>query len=116
MLVKFHSSAAGKMIMFAEPAAALLRAIGKETTAQGVITCEQLPAAIAALSALIADDPPPAEAPAADAGERDEAPPLPIGLAKRALPFLELLRQTLREEGYVVWEAPAEFGEPPASP
>lgn len=112
MLVKFHSSAAGPMIMFAAPAAALLHAIGKECTARGVITAEQLPAAIAALAALIADDPPPVEAEAADPAAREDAP-LPVGLAKRAVPFLDLLRHTLAEDGYVVWEAPADFDAPP---
>lgn len=109
MLVKFDSSAAGRMIMFAEPAAALLEAIGKECTARGVITCEQLPAAIATLAALIADNPPPVEAPPRDDDGREPAP-LPIGLAKRAIPLLDLLRHTLAEDGYVTWEAPADFG------
>ena len=110
MLVKFDSSAAGRMIMFAAPAAALLRAIGKECTARGVITCEQLPAAIAALTALIADPSRTAEA-EGDADEEREAAPLPIDLAKRAVPLLDLLRHTLAEDGYVVWEAPADFGD-----
>lgn len=109
MLVKFDSSAAGRLIMFAEPAAALLEAIGKECTARGVITLEQLPGAIAALTAVIADNPPPVEAPPRDDDER-EAAPLPVGLAKRAVPLLDLLRHTLAEDGYVTWEAPADFG------
>lgn len=110
MLVKFDSSAAGRMIMFAEPAAALLEAIGKECTARGVITLEQLPAAIAALSAVIAENPPPVEAPPRDDDDEREAAPLPVGLAKRAVPLLDLLRHTLAEDGYVTWEAPAAFG------
>lgn len=110
MLVKFHSSAAGNMILFAEPAAALLQCIGKECSARGVITEEQLPVAIAALEALLQRE-------ALPAAERDQAnedgTPLPVDLARRAVPLLNLLRHTQKEKGYVVWEAPQDFGPRP---
>lgn len=109
MLVKFHSSAAGNLILFAEPAARLLRALGKECSARGVITAEQLPAAIATLDALIHRS---EAAPSAAAAEDEEAV-LPVDLARRAVPLLKLLRHTQAEDGYVLWEAPQDFGSCP---
>ena len=105
MLVKFYSSAAGNLILFAEPAARLLHALGKECTARGVFTAEQLPAAVATLDSLIhrSEAPPPAR-------EAEDEESLPVDLARRAVPLLKLLRHTLAEEGYVTWEAPQDFG------
>lgn len=111
MLVKFQSSTAGNMILFAEPATALLQCIGKECTARGVITEEQLPAAIAALETLLQRETlPPAER---DKATDDKGNPMPVDLARRAVPLLNLLRHTQEEKGYVVWEAPQDFGPRP---
>ena len=49
MLVRFTSSTSGDMIMFAEHTRWLFAIIGKECSARGVFTCEQLPEAIAKL-------------------------------------------------------------------
>ena len=35
---------------------------------------------------------------------------LPVGFSQRATPFLELMQRTLASEGYVMWEAPSDFG------
>ncbi len=43
MLVKFDSNVAGEMLMFADVARRLLTVAGKECTARGVITREQIP-------------------------------------------------------------------------
>lgn len=92
--------------MFAETARTLLDVLGKECTARGVITLAQLPDEIALLRAAMSTRTPPSPAPDQSA-ERDE---LPVGFRQRATPFLELLERTLRDEGYVLWEAPADFG------
>ena len=49
MLIKLTSNTSGEMIMFAEHAHQLFEIIGKECTATGVFTTEQLPEAIARL-------------------------------------------------------------------
>lgn len=106
MLVKFHSSTSGEIMMFAETARILLGVLKKECTARGVITLEELPAEIALLQAALVRDG--AEARAAnDQGDQGE---LPVGFRQRATPFLELLQRTLGREGYLLWEAPADFG------
>ena len=57
MLVTFKSKASADVIMFGEQAARLIELLGKGTdsTAKGIVTVEQLPGAIAALQAAIAE-------------------------------------------------------------
>lgn len=109
MLVKFHSSTSGEILMFAETARQFVELIGKAAQAKGVVTYEQLPDAIARIEAAIAraKTAEKAGAAAADTGN-DEAPA--IGLVQRFVPMLELLQRTRDDEGYVLWEAPADFG------
>jgi hypothetical protein len=113
MLVTFHSSTSGEIMMFAESARVILGILAKDCTARGVITLDELPAAIAALrGAMQQRRGQPAEArPASgkdDAGE--ERQELPVGFVQRATPFVELLERTLADEGYVMWQAAADFG------
>jgi hypothetical protein len=114
MLVKFDSSVSGEMIMQAEVAKRLLEIIGKERTARGVITAEQLPAALAKLRNAVAEEKNGQRA----AGKVDNGYPdiddetatePPVGLARRAHPFIEMLDWTQREEGFVLWEAASDF-------
>ena len=53
MLVRLTSNTSGEMIMFAEHAHALFEWMGKESTARGVFTREQLPEAIARACQMI---------------------------------------------------------------
>lgn len=55
MLVRLTSNTSGEMIMFAEHARRLFEIVGKECTARGVFTTEQLPAAIARLRQAVQD-------------------------------------------------------------
>ena len=105
MLVKFRSSTSGEVMMFAETARVLLGVLGKECTARGVVTCEQLPEEIARLRAAMTRE---RGRPAEAAGGPDDE--LPVGFVQRAAPFLELLERTRADEGYVLWEAAADFG------
>lgn len=109
MLVKFHSSTSGEIMMFAETARLILGVLGKECTARGVITLEQLPDEITRLRTAMRRQPRPAADPGAD---RDDE--LPVGFVQRATPFVELLERTLADEGYVLWEAASDFGDPGA--
>jgi hypothetical protein len=110
MLVKFNSSVSGEMIMLAEVAKRLLEVIGKEGTARGVITAEQLPEALKRLRNAVAEE---KTAGKVDNGYPDPddetATEPPVGLARRAHPFIEMLEWTRREEGFVLWDAPDDF-------
>lgn len=102
MLVKFHSSTSGEVLMFAEVARQVVAILEKEALARGVITTEQLPEAIARIEAALA----------VARGERppaDDDAAMPIGLAQRLVPFLQLLQRTRDDDGYVMWEAAADF-------
>lgn len=105
MLVKFHSSTSGEIMMFAETARTLLGVLKKECTSRGVITLEQLPDEIALLRTALERDP----GAGGDVDDSEQGGELPIGFRQRATPLLELLQRTLKREGYVMWEAPGEF-------
>lgn len=114
MLVKFDSSVSGEMLMLADAAKRLLEIIGKQSTARGVITKEQLPEALERLRRAVADE----KAGRRESGVADQRYPdpddetaaePPVGLAQRAHPFIEMLEWTQREEGFVLWEAPTDF-------
>lgn len=117
MLVKFNSSKAGNMVMFAETARRLFEVMGKEGTARGVFTLEQLPDAIDRLRQAVAEEKAAgATADSARAGEdgQEEAAagvrePISVSLSQRAYPLIELMERTVREKGYLVWEAAQDF-------
>ncbi len=114
MLVTFNSSVSGEMIMLLDTAKSLLEIIGKDCTARGVITKAQLPDALARLRSAVADEKRGQRAVGTvDNGYPDPddetATEPPVGLARRAYPFIEMLERTQGEDGFVLWEAPHDF-------
>lgn len=109
MLITFKSSADADVLMFGEPAKAILQILGKDPgDAKGIITVEQLPDAIAALRAAIADDrarhgqPNQDEEEAAqEAGQAGMN--AAVSLAQRAYPLLTLMERSLQEKVPVTW-------------
>jgi len=112
MLVTFTSSTSGEIMMFAPIARQLLEIIGKECSARGVITTEQLPEAIHRLRQAVreAAAPPAAEAAASSpADDEDAGEGQHVGLAQRAHPLIELLEWTREREGFILWQAAKDF-------
>jgi len=109
MLVTFTSSTSGQLLMFAPVARQLLELIGKECRARGVITSEQLPDAIRRLRAAAKSNPSPPATPTANDDPDDEDREAPVTLGQRAHPLIEVLEWTLKEDGYVLWEAAKDF-------
>lgn len=116
MLITFKSRADGDVIMFGEVGRAMLEIFGKDPdAAQGILTPEQLPAAITALREAIERD----KAERAEPEDEDEwgrdALELQalrekkrereeqISLAQRAAPLLALLEYSLRDNTPVTW-------------
>lgn len=108
MIITFQSPASGDVIMFGDVAQRMMQLMGKEPDAKGIVTIEQLPAAIASLKAAMEQDK------AERAGRQDEdLPQFEIGeggvkrpyvaLAQRAAPLLELLEWSLKKQKPVVW-------------
>lgn len=109
MLVTFISSETGEILMFSEAAKPLLEAIGKETTARGVFTRAEMPAAAAALrKAVEGTAVPPADDELDADGKRKE--PM-VGLSQRAWPLIDMLERTGRgaPDANIVWQAASNF-------
>lgn len=117
MLVRLTSSTSGEVLMFAEHAHRLFEVIGKECTARGVFSEEQLAGAIAALRRAVDDERHAARSggegqqPQAEDDEEvgDNEPEEKVGLGQRAVPLIRLMQQTLKEKGFILWEASADF-------
>ncbi len=102
MLYKFKSQAAAEVIMLPITGDEILKIIGKTPSPTGIITVEQIPRAIAALQAEIKRR----EAlPEQEEEHRDEPPQEgdPIPLSRRAVPFIDLLRESAEAGKDVVW-------------
>jgi hypothetical protein len=108
MIITFKSAASADLIYFSDVARRLMELMGKEPAEKGIITVEQLPAAIARLKAaieadraahraLVQSDEPGSETPPGG------APRPRVSLTQRALPLLAMLEESLREGKPVVW-------------
>jgi hypothetical protein len=97
-MYRFKSKADGDLIMMAPIGDQLLRIIGREPAAKGIIELAALPQAIAALEQAIA------AAERADAGKAgDDDAAKAVGLQQRAWPLLAMMRRSLAERADIVW-------------
>lgn len=107
MPYKFKSRATADLIMLDANGRKLLEIIGKSPDeVHGIITVEQIPAAIAALEAAAAEEAALRNAQAEDEGqEADEAQSgnESIGLAQRIVPLVDMLRRSAAEGKEVTW-------------
>ena len=105
MIYKFKSKASGDIIMMGPTGDALMRAIGREPAAQGIIEPVAMPAAMVAIEqAVLADEAArdEAEREAAERGER-LAPREGVALRQRLWPMLEMLKRCSAAGEPVVW-------------
>lgn len=113
MIVTFTSSETGQLIMFAEVARVLLQALGKETTARGVFTRDEMAPAAAALRQAVARaaEPPAASGENKEDGESETGKEPVITLGQRAWPFIDMLERSGRgsRDANIVWQAAADF-------
>ena len=104
MLYRFKSQATHDLILLQADGETVLRLLGKTPGAPGVITAEQLPAAIATLEAAAHTNRASPQNTPTEAGEdceddRDAS----VSLWQRLAPLLLLLRQAHSEQKGVVW-------------
>ncbi len=101
MIYKFKSKAAGDVIMLGPNGDQMLRLIGREPAAKGIVEVAHLPAAIAALRAAVRDDE------ARPEGEEDEQDAQGgrggITLRQRLWPVIEMFERALAAGEPVVW-------------
>jgi len=121
MLVKLTSTTSGEMIMFAKHARRLFELIGKECTARGVFTTEQLAPAIASLRCAVDDEKLAAKRQAEHEPASEEQPleknesgadhnaDAQVSLGQRARPLINLMEWTAKEKGFILWEADHDF-------
>lgn len=106
MLVTFKCHAAPDVTMLDNLAQYLLGIIGKRLGSRGVITHDELDVAITKLETAIATDKKNRSEQEGHYHEDEEDHPhheLPIGLAQRAFPFLDMLRAAQKEQNDIVW-------------
>ena len=107
-IVTFKSAATADVIYFGDVARRMMELIGKEPTDKGIVSVEQLPAAIARIKTAIAEDKErhrqhvldeePKTETSASGGSRPA-----VSLTQRAVPLLDMLEYSLKEKKPVVW-------------
>ena len=102
-MIVFRSEIGPDIMMFDEVAQRMMELMGKDKSAQGVVTVEQLPETIARLKAAAAKDRAQHGGTPADDGDEENAAPPPVGLSQRILPLVELLEISLAGKKPVTW-------------
>jgi hypothetical protein len=105
MIYKFKSKAAGDVIMMGPAGDLVLRAIGKEPAAKGIIEPAAMPAAMAAIEqAIAADEAARAEAEKEAAAEGRQLPPREgVSLRQRAWPLVDMMKRAHGADQDIVW-------------
>ena len=106
MLITFKCRSAPDVVMLENLAQYLLGIIGKRLGARGVIAHDELGVVISKLEAAIVTDKQERaehEGHFHEGEEGHEHHELPIGLAQRAYPFLDMLRAAQKENTDIVW-------------
>lgn len=105
MLYKFKSKAAGDVIMTGPIGDAVLRTMGKEAGAKGIVLPADMPGAIAALeSAVLVEEQARQQAEADARAEGKTLPPREgVSLRQRAWPLVEMMKRAHAAEEEIVW-------------
>jgi len=103
MVYKFKSKASGDVIMLGPQGDQLLRLLGREPAAQGIIEPGAMPAAISALQAAVAAEESPATGALPAAEDENDNKTTPVGLRARLWPMVEMLRRAQAAGEPVVW-------------
>ncbi|MCW5660754.1 MAG: DUF1840 domain-containing protein [Burkholderiaceae bacterium] len=93
MIYKFKSKAAGDVIMLQPHGDQLLRLIGREPAAKGIIEVADMPEAVRMLQDAAARS----DAPADNDGDRG------VGLKQRVWPMIEMLKRSHAAGEPIVW-------------
>ena len=102
MIYRFRSPATGDVVMLGAAGDELLRLLGREPSAKGIVEPADMPAAIERLQAAVQAAQAPAEAEPtdeADASARAEG----VSLRQRVWPMIEMLRRAHAAGEPVVW-------------
>jgi hypothetical protein len=105
MIYKFKSKATGDLIMMGANGDALLRTLGREPAAQGLIEPAAMPAAIAAIEQAVAADEAERAQAEKDAAARGErlGPREGVSPRQRLWPMIDMLRRAQAANEPIVW-------------
>ncbi|MCW5634245.1 MAG: DUF1840 domain-containing protein [Rubrivivax sp.] len=106
MIYKFKSAASGDVIMLGPHGDAMLRLLGREPSAKGIVEPRDMPAAVAALRAAIerSERGEGGEAAAREGGsEAGQEEEHPVSLRRRLWPMIDLLERAAKADVPVVW-------------
>jgi hypothetical protein len=102
MIYKFKSKAAGDVIMLGPNGDQMLRIIGREPSAKGIVEVEDMAAAIDALHAAVQAEE--AQGRIEDgATDEDKSGRAGVSLRQRVWPVIDLLKRSLDARQPVVW-------------
>lgn len=101
MIHQFQTKNAAPVIMLDDLTHRIFNAIGRPFQNQGIFLPEQIPGYIERLQAAI--DAEHDKAPSSGTGDDEDQSTDPDPLGRRAYPFLELLRQALKNQEPVIW-------------
>ena len=99
MIYKFTSKASGDIIMMGPQGDELMRLLGREPAAKGIIEAAAMPAALRALEAALAAVADGSSTAAAD----DDTRAVPVALRQRLWPVMEMLRRCQAAGQPIVW-------------
>ena len=103
MIYRFKSKAAADLIVMGPVGDMLLRIIGREPAAKGIVEVAALPAAIAAIEQAVAAEEAARKSTPEDDADESRGGGDNVSLRQRAWPMLEMLRRSQREGADVVW-------------
>src|SRR4051812_26107396 len=103
MIYRFKSKAAADLIVMGPVGDMLLRIIGREPAAKGIVEVAALPAAIAAIERAVAAEEAARKSTPEDDADEGRGGGDNVSLRQRAWPMLEMLRRSQREGADVVW-------------
>ncbi|HMM84389.1 MAG TPA: DUF1840 domain-containing protein [Azohydromonas sp.] len=104
MIYKFKSRDAADVIMLGPNGDHVLRLLGREPSAKGIIEPADMPAAIAALEQAVLADEADTERRRDEAEQAGEAAPQAVvTLRQRVWPLIEMMRQCHRDGQPIVW-------------
>jgi hypothetical protein len=88
--------------MFGDVALHLLKLMGCRETVPGALYAEDVPAALQRLEAAVKAD---GESPESEQSTVEEDDETAVGLSQRALPLIEMLKASVKEECNVMWKS-----------
>jgi hypothetical protein len=106
MLYRFKSQATADVVMLEANARQLLEIVGKPSGPKGIITADQIPAAVSALESAISNDAVQNQHnhdAFAVENHADDAERQHVGLHQRAAPLIHMLKRSQAEGKDVVW-------------